>query len=332
LDGNDYNPTDEKFGRWDDELYSSATAGSDQDNDQATTSNQSTATANDPSGDRFGYRSNRADDRWFYDYWDPGYWQYDDASEYDVATYYYDFDRDGLYDSYTSYYDWNQDGVYEDSYRHTFFVLSADDQKSKQSKNQGKSGPADTDESKPSANQTVSGTIENKKTVSVRGASHVVAQIKGPNDQMTIVDLGPQAKLKDLSLEKGKQVSVVGPATKAGDKSVVVAKSVTIAGQKHEISRQARNFEGTIVETRPVKVRGQEHLLAVVNLKGGGQRLMDLGLRDQLRELDLKKDAHVIVQGVPVKVRDQQMVMGHSVEARNKKVSIDRRPKPSERT
>jgi hypothetical protein len=333
LDGNDYNPTDEKFGRWDDEQYSSATAGRDQDNDQATTSNQSTGTTGNRSDNRYGYRNSDVNDRWFYDYWDPGYWYYDDINDFDVAYHYYDFDRDGLYDSYTSYYDWDQDGIYEQSYRHTLFSLSADDSKSKQAKNQRQeSTPAAKEESSPSDSKTVSGTIENKKNVSVRGESHVVAQLKNTNNQMTIVDLGRQAQLQDAALEKGKRISVTGPATKVGDKSVVVAKSITVDGKKTEIDRQPRSFEGTIVETRQIKVRGQDHLLAVVNLKDGGKRLIDLGRRDPLQQLELKKDAHVIVQGVPVKVHNQQMVMGHTVEARNKKVSIDRRPTQQSRT
>ncbi|MCA9171482.1 MAG: hypothetical protein KDB23_27625, partial [Planctomycetales bacterium] len=94
FDGNDYNPTDEAIGRWDDETYDRADAltSSDTDNDI------------DWNASRYGYYDNDklSDNKWFYDYYDYGnldYSDYDDDGYWDYTANYYDYDNDGVYDS-----------------------------------------------------------------------------------------------------------------------------------------------------------------------------------------------------------------------------------------
>src|SRR5687768_5647545 len=80
FDGNDYNPTDEAWWRWDDETYQAA---------------------KDTSGDRdndgwYGYTA-RDDNDWYYDYYDPypySYYDYDNNDLYDYGSRYYDYDND----------------------------------------------------------------------------------------------------------------------------------------------------------------------------------------------------------------------------------------------
>ena len=107
FDGNDYNPTDEVFGRWDDETYDVADdKGQDLDNDVW-----------------YGYNTAADNDNWFYDYYDPGYydsWSSRNSGKFDYVSRYYDYDNDGSYDALVSYSDSDSDGDY-DRYSYYYF-------------------------------------------------------------------------------------------------------------------------------------------------------------------------------------------------------------------
>ena len=87
FDGNDYNPTDEEFGEWDDEIYQYDPDSTDTDNDW-----------------NFGYDRTADNDDWFYDYYDDGAYTVNDYESgddlYDFGSRYYDFDGNGVYDAY----------------------------------------------------------------------------------------------------------------------------------------------------------------------------------------------------------------------------------------
>jgi hypothetical protein len=125
LDGNDYNPTDETIGRWDDETYDAETAGSDSDNDadQGYTQNK---------------HSNNND--WFYDNFDNRKSSvYSGPNRENVYSYrwdYFDYDRDGYYDAVTSLYDTNNDGSY-DQFKYYAFSSSGADGEQQSRKTQG---------------------------------------------------------------------------------------------------------------------------------------------------------------------------------------------------
>jgi hypothetical protein len=317
LDGNDYNPTDEQFGEWDNEVYDSDSLEYDYDDD-----------------DRFGYNSDDQPDNWFYDYWEPNYWTYDgdrsDADSYDYAYSYYDYDGDGIFDSYTSYYDWNDDGWFEDVDHYTFDSWTDETRTAstdRQSQNQQSPGNQSAQASRQSSKRhKISGQVTNKKNVAVRGVTHVVVQVKQQDGKHIAADLGPQSGLKNVNVAKDSQITAQGLLTKAGDKPVLLARSITIDGSSHQLDRQPRKFEGTVVSTRQIPVRGQQHTLVVMKTEAGKQRLVDLGRSDRLQELDLRKNAQISVRGVPLKVNDRPLVMAHSVESDGTSVSIDRRP------
>jgi hypothetical protein len=302
LDGNDYNPTDERFGVWDDEFYDSDAIEYDVDDDYL-----------------LGYdESNDADD-WFYDYWEPPYWYYDaDGDSYDHAYAYYDFDGDGVYDSITTYYDWDENGWYEDVNHYSFTTLS-DDQKS----NAGRL-TAQASDRQSSKRTKITGEVSDKKTVSVRGTRHVVTRIKARDGTESIVDLGPEKGLQNVTIDTGAAITVEGPMTKAGDKPILLARKVTVEGKTHELDRNPRAFTGTVVDRRNVAVRGEQHTLLVLQLDNGKQRLVDLGRTDRLQEIDLRKDAQITVRGVPMNINDRPLVMAHSVEVDGTLVQIER--------
>jgi hypothetical protein len=311
LDGNDYNPTDEKFGRWDDEFYDSDSLEYDDDDDLL-----------------YGYTDADDSDNWFYDYWEPDYRYIEgDGDTYDYAYTYYDYDGDGLYDSYTSHYDWDENGWFEDVDHYTFDSWT-DETTAGTQKNTTKkhAKTAAKSERLSSKRQQISGQIQNKKNVAVRGIDHVVVQVKQQDGQPIVVDLGPKTGLKKLKVETGSTIAAQGPMTKAADKQVLLANSVTVDGQTHQLDRQPREFQGTIVDTREVNVRGQPHTLVVMKTQAGKQRLVDIGRSDRLEELDLRKNAQITVRGVPFKVKNRPLVMAHSVESDGTTVFVYRRP------
>lgn len=303
MDGNDYNPTDEAWWRWDDEAYETA-------EDVAT----------DIDSDRFGFNAGNEDD-WFYDYYTPGYFDYFDDNGYIARTNYYDVDGDGLYDAYTSFTDWNADGVYDDYLYYTFSEAGND---SKQSQTAQKSK-----DSKPMA---LTGTIDKIKQVKVANGEHTVVAIK-PQDQQQqgqplVADLGKSSELQDLNLKQGAQVTVTGPKSKVGDKQVVMARSIEIDGKITEINRQGRQITGKVVDTHKTQVRGREHLIAMVEIpekeqQKAGKVAVDFGPAEKL-EMDLSKGKEVTFSGVPVKVKDKRLVMARSIQKGDQVVQIDR--------
>ncbi|HEV2293885.1 MAG TPA: hypothetical protein VGR35_08505 [Tepidisphaeraceae bacterium] len=319
FDGNDYNPTDEAWWRWDDETYQAR---------------------EDVSGDTdsdgwYGY-SARDDNDWYYDYYDPTpytYNDFDNNEQYDFSSRYYDYDNDGIYDAYASYADWDGDGMYEDFDYYSFTDLGTDKQK-QQAKSQV---------SKESRQQTVSGQIQKTKLVKVRGGKqHIVVAIQpqqqqqqqqqqsqqqqGQQGQTIIADLGNADDLKNVNPKLGDKITVKGPRAQVGKQQVILAKSVELNGQTKQINRNPRSMTGQVVSTHKTKVRGKEHLMAMVEAKQQDKTrkiAVDLGPADQLKT-DIKKGTSLTFSGFPVKVKDRALVVAQSIQQGDQFVQINR--------
>lgn len=311
FDGNDYNPTDEAWWRWDDETYNAAkdTSG-DADSDTG-----------------YGY-TDRDDNDWYYDYYDPyGYTYYDSGDGYSYGTHYFDYDKDGIYDGYTSFTDWNGDGIYED-YDYYSFNNAANQKQQQKVKDEL---PTE------SRAQSVTGKIQRIKQVQVRrdkNAKNTVVEIQptGTQDNQgksLIVDLGKSDKLQDLNLKQGDSITVKGPRAQVGQKSIILARSLETGGKNLQIDRQSRQVSGKVVSTHKAKVRGQQHQMAIVDVPAtegfkGGKVAVDLGLADKL-QVDLNKGSTLTFTGMPVKVKDKRLVVASSVQKGDQFVQIDRR-------
>ena len=237
FDGNDYNPTDEAWWRWDDETYQARKdVSGDQDSDGT-----------------FGYTA-RDDNDWFYDYYDPYTYRYNDVDAdgvYDYGSRYYDYDNDGIYDAFVSYSDWDDDGLYED-YNYYSFADTSNPQQRQQAKSQA---------ARESRDQRVTGEIQRTKSVQVRGGTqHLVASIQPQQQsqqqqqqqgqgQMLIIDLGRMQDLKNINPKVGDTITVTGPPAQVGKQSVVLAKSVEMNGQTTQINRSPRQFNGKVLKT-----------------------------------------------------------------------------------
>ena len=315
FDGNDYNPTDEAWWRVDDETYQAAKDnGGDTDSDGW-----------------YGY-SARDDDDWYYDYYDPspyGYYDYDDNGVYDYGSRYYDYDNDGIYDAFASYSDWDGDGFYEDYDYYSFTDTGTDNQKQR----------TQSQVAKKSRQQTVSGQIQKTKLVKVRGGKqHVVVAIQPEGQQpqkvqMLIADLGNAEDLKDLNPKLGEKITVKGPKAQVGKQSIILAKSIELNGQTKQVNRNPRSITGNVLSTHKTKVRGREHLLAMVDAKQKDKTqkiAVDLGPADRLK-MDVKKGSSLTFSGFPVKVKDKALVVAQSVQQGDQFVQINRQPAQGDR-
>ncbi|MFN2427250.1 MAG: hypothetical protein ABR587_12475, partial [Candidatus Binatia bacterium] len=203
----------------------------------------------------YGY-STRNDDDWFYDYYEPAFYgTYDQDNMFPYGAYYQDYDNDGSYDAVATYSDKNNDGTY-DSYDYFTFSDSSDQQKHRE-KVKGQL-PNESRE------QSATGAIEKMKQVDVRGGKHTVVQIQHQNQPM-LVDLGRASDLASMNLKNGDTITVTGPRSKIGDKAILLAQELRFKEQNKQISRERREFRATVVSTRRVKVRGADHLLAIVD-------------------------------------------------------------------
>lgn len=313
FDGNDYNPTDETWWRWDDETYQAA-------------QDMSSDRAND---NWYGYTA-RDDNDWYYDYYDPdlySYYDYDDNDLYEYGSRYYDYDNDGIYDAYASYSDWDGDGLYDD-YDYFSFTDTSTDEQRKLAKDQV---------AHESRQQKVTGKIQRTKLVQVRGGKqHMVVAIQpqeqnGQKEQLLIVDLGRVDDLKDINPKLGDQITVQGPKAQVGKRNIVLAKSFDLNGKMKEVVRNPRSITGKVLSTHETKLRGKEHLLAMVETtqKEKSHKIaVDLGPADRLK-MDIDKGSSLTFSGFPVKVQDKFLMMAQTVQMDDQAVQINRLPSKS---
>ncbi|MCD0462694.1 hypothetical protein [Roseiconus lacunae] len=324
FDGNDYNPTDEAIGRWDDEKFqfSDNALSSDRDNDGDQYSSQKPAISNQsPSGEsrareatgldahhRYGYREGNEQD-WFYDQYDDGYMYWSDR----YLTNYYDLNGDGLYDALATYGDNDGDGVYED-----FTYLSLNDDGNS---NEGRMRAMNKQMTMKSSPLKVNGTVKQTKTVSVRDRDHLVITMERNGEGSIVADLGPKDQF-DAVPEEGSDVTVEGLMMKVGEQSLLVAKEATISGKKVQLERTGRSYQGTVEKSMTAKVRGRTHQIAMLKTKADKKLLVDLGPKDRLDGLD--DGTEIVVQGIPAKVKDRVVLLARKMVQEGQVTEIGR--------
>lgn len=90
-----------------------------------------------------------------------------------------------------------------------------------------------------------------------------------------------------------------------------------------------RQVSGTVLDTKMVKFKGtnQANTIALLKTKKNDRRLtVDLGPKDELNKLKVKKGQQLAVQGIVVNVGDQQVLIADKVKAGDKTIEIDRVP------
>ncbi|MCO8124896.1 hypothetical protein NHH03_24375 [Stieleria sp. TO1_6] len=284
FDGNDYNPTDEAIGRWDDEKFSyhDKQTSSDQDNDIETMDS----------------------DQFYGENYDDGYASFTDQDRdgiYESYTRYYDADHDSLYDTRATYRDTDRDGGYDD---YQFSELSG---KTKhdvppaqiaQSTQKGLSGKA----------QKVSGKITDSKYVNRLGGIALMLEVNGSGDAESSapvwVDMGNGASYQ---LFKGDSLTAIGPMTKAGKKQVLVATTVEIDGRQLNVPRSGRKYSGTIESIRTATVGKEKRTVTKLVTENGKKLTVDMGVAE--RAAKFGEGDEVSVTGIPVKLGDRVILV-----------------------
>jgi len=309
FDGNDYNPTDEAIGRWDNETYDvdEALTSSDVDNDI------------DWSDADFGFYADNDDD-WFYDYYDydyTDYGDYDGNESYEYYSRYYDFDNDGVYDAFASYTDSDGDGYYEDMDYYSFSGGDAEE-------NQRQREEAEKDQKSASSKMlTVNGSIETAKKVRTPASTNLVVQLEQADGEETMLaDLGPIDAYDPLP-RLGQDVTVMGSKFKAGEKSILVAQKVKHDDQTKTVERSGREFTGTVDSLMTLDVRGQSHQVGKIQTDDGKSLLVDMGPADGL-EASVSEGAKITVTGPAVEFRDRLMLVANQITIDGSTESIDR--------
>lgn len=346
FDGNDYNPTDEQIGVINDEVYDPGVddvdydndldydygLGYDDDYDAYGTDDYGADTdlayddydwydsyyddydAYDEDWTWYGYDAYEDDD-WFYDWYDDGYasWQdWDSDGVFDTKYRYFDYDDDGLYDAVLTQRDLNDDGEFEDTEYHTFSDTVTAQQRER-------SEQAATGESQQ---QQVSGSVNRVKSVLLPTGEHMVVELSARGSRIN-VDLGPEQRLDDMEIRRGDRLQVAGPMTKVGDKRVLMAQSVTLDGEERTINRSTRQTSGTVASTREAQIRGNTHLIALI--EQDDQRIaVDLGSPGQGQRIDVRDGDEITVFGPRVKVQDRTILMAQKVEFDGRTMQVQR--------
>ena len=282
FDGNDYNPTDEAVGRWDNESYSYfEDVGTDQDTDYLMFEPE--AVYGDAQAGDSGYVTYRDDNN---------------DGTYESRERYYDTDGDRLFDTYAKYSDSDADGQYESA-----DVVALAGKSAKTSR------PVDVDKemkSESSKRQTVKGTIKDTKFVRTSdGNLDLLLHMQAENSQDVWVDVGPRDN--SLQVFKGDEITVMGPTTKRGDKQVVIAERLMHQGETMTIRREGRRFSGTVKSLKTVKVDGEPHVRAVVESPQGKMMTVDLG--HQKRNQDVEEGDEVSIRGIVIRVGDRPLIL-----------------------
>lgn len=291
FDGNDYDPTDEAFGSWDDETFIFADdpdrRGVDRDWNPS------------HRGD-YGYDdAGEEDDDWFYDYYDDGFGVWIERKGPSSYAVYDDSDDDGLYESFAVFTDQDDDDVYDD---YTYFGFDrVDSDQAEPQRRQARWRQKDTSGQKLSVDERVQRT----KLIDVRGKRHLFALVETDQGKLP-VDLGWQHDPQILSA--GDRLSATGHRLKVGDKTLLVASQARSPAGDLSIDRSGNTFSGKLTSTRTVEVMGTEYLLAKLTTDEGKQLLVDMGPATDLGNVPGPRE-QVTVQGVPVKVDDRIVLM-----------------------
>lgn len=299
FDGNDYNPTDEQFGVWDDEQYHGNRNSSDQDNDAADASTANTYTS---------YDDDATSDQ-------------ETSRYYRTVSTYYDLDKDGTYDAFGTWVDTDLDGTFDDV---SLFVFN--DSASEEQKQAAKQQPP-----KDSRRYDISGEVESVKTVKVGGKEHKIVQLDTDSGEV-LVDVGSAKKLKEVELKKGQQLHVSGPRSELNGQALLLAHSMELEGKSITVDRNRSEIKGVVKTTKKAKVRGSEHLIAMISRDGKDSTVaVDFGPANELRDT-LKEGNKVSFRGLPIKVNDAKLMFAVAVKRDGKWQTIDRfAPKNSEK-
>lgn len=277
---------------------------------------------------RYGYMNPNGpgENGWFYDYYSysPTYYNAPatGTTVYGSATRYYDLNNDGIYESLNVFRDSDSNASYDTYDRYDFADTKLPDDAKDQSAEELADSPEDANR------HTVMGKVYASKTAKVNGNENLIvrlseAEAKGDSKEATIVDIGPADHWKAHPLQVDDSLTATGPVERVGGKRILIAETVKIGDAKEtSITRAAPTMEGQVVDVTTTEVKGKAHTLAVVESQSKRQ-LVDLGPSSNLK-VKVEPQTQIVVQGVPVQVRNHSIVQAERVTIGGQDITIRR--------
>ena len=279
---------------------------------------------------RYGYLTPNAvgtQPAWIYDYYTyaPTYYSTPaaNATLYGNAIRYHDTNGDGGYDSVATFRDSSNSGKFDVYDRYDFSEFDKNNEKENDKNNDGfPDSPVD------SKRHTVTGKIDATKAAKVNGVESLVVRVAAStananNDNATLVDLGPATLWQSMSVKEGDLLTATGPLEQIGDKTVMIAESASVGRSKQVIiTRLSPMHEGQVVDVTQTEVKGVQHTLAIID-SGSDRQIVDLGPSTALK-VKIEPKTTLSVRGIPVQVRDHNIIMAEVVDLGGQKINIQR--------
>jgi plastocyanin len=206
--------------------------------------------------------------------------------------------------------------------------------------------------------KTLQGRVEQVREVELEGQPnrHTLVSLRLDNGQSKIVDLGPRLEPDQINLEPGADVAIRGFQDRIEGHDVLVATNVRADGQSFETGNRtfsssqsrARNasssssyeefgsrqqgkakkqssLQGRVESVREVEIEGQDdqHTLVSLRLENGQSKIVDLGPRLDLEDIDLEEGSNVAIRGFPGRIDGRSVLMATSVRVDGESFEVD---------
>jgi hypothetical protein len=206
----------------------------------------------------------------------------------------------------------------------------------------------------------MTGEIERVKKVNIRGTQqdHLAVLVLTDRGNRVVADLGPARNLRDVEVLAGDRIAARGPVFRINDRLVMFAKRIRADGQTITIkqpfaghrdrSQQAQpgtqpdqqssqsdqagraqtsvRVNGQVKELQELTVKGTDKTHQVVRLttEEGKEVIVDLGAKNDLREVDIRRDQQLMIQGTKLRVAGNPFILAHQISTDGRTMQIDR--------
>ncbi|GMU20233.1 MAG: hypothetical protein AMXMBFR13_03310 [Phycisphaerae bacterium] len=249
----------------------------------------------------------------------------------------YDFDQDGSFDAYEYIYSYDLERARRSSQERDQQGMARSDQgrfRDQQSQTGQLRGQA-VGRDRGQQQHRVSGEIINLKTINLAGFenAHQIAKIETNDGRVAKIDLGPKQDLNRLDLQTGDRITVFGRPGRINDRTMLMASRVqsdqgkTVSVDRQRTTSQNRNlrrFTGEVLSTRTANIRGEQHLLARVQLDRGRTTTVDLGQRQDLRNVDISSGDRISLLARQGRINDQPGLFAVQFRANGRLIEVDR--------
>lgn len=206
----------------------------------------------------------------------------------------------------------------------------------------------------------MTGEIQRVKKVDLRGSQrdHLAVLVLTDRGNRVVADLGPAKNLRDVEVLAGDRIAARGPVFRVNDRLVMFAKKIRADGRTITISRpfdgegnrsqQAQSgtpsdrrstrsdqdggahastqVSGQVTALKELNVKDTDKMHQVVRLKAeeGKEVIVDLGAKEDLRDVEIKPDQRLTIQGTSMRVDGTPFMLAYHISTDGRTMQIDR--------